>query len=62
VIGVAPREYTGGMRGLSVDAWIPILVSRTLSIGESGNWTEQRGSRGLCRGVASLLRAGGERE
>ena len=47
VIGVAPREYTGGMRGLSVDAWIPILVSRTLSIGESGNWTEQRGSRGL---------------
>jgi predicted permease len=47
VVGVAPREYTGGLRGLSLDAWIPILVSRTLSIGESGSWTEQRGSRGL---------------
>ena len=47
VVGVGPREYTGGMRGLSMDAWIPLLVSRALSIGESGSWTEQRGSRGL---------------
>jgi hypothetical protein len=47
IAGVAARDYTGGMRGLSVDAWLPILVSQQLTIGERGNWTEQRGSRGL---------------
>ena len=52
VVGVVAREYTGGMRGVFVDAWIPILASRELSAGELSaggrvDWTEQRGSRGL---------------
>jgi macrolide transport system ATP-binding/permease protein len=47
IVGVAAREYAGGMRGLSMHAWIPMLVSRDLSPGERANWIEQRGSRGL---------------
>jgi len=47
IAGVAARDYTGAMRGLSIDAWLPMLVSQQLTIGERGNWTNQRGSRGL---------------
>ena len=52
VVGVIAREYTGGMRGLLVDAWVPILPTRDLlggelSAGGRDTWTEQRGSRGL---------------
>jgi predicted permease len=47
IAGVAARDYTGAMRGLSVDAWLPILASWRLTTGERGNWTEQRTSRGL---------------
>ena len=47
VVGVAAREYLGGLRGLSVDGWIPMLPSRVLAPAGRGNWTEQRGSRGM---------------
>src|SRR5262245_46301872 len=45
IAGVAAREYTGGLRGLSVDAWIPMLPSRALTPATRDNWIEQRGSR-----------------
>jgi predicted permease len=47
IVGVAAREYLGGLRGLSVDAWIPMLPSRTLVPDQRDSWTEQRGSRGM---------------
>src|SRR4030095_7567897 len=47
IVGVAAREYLGGLRGLSVDAWIPMLPSRTLVPDQRDSWLEQRGSRGM---------------
>lgn len=46
IVGVAPPEFTGAPRGLSIDAWIPIAASRALTPSR-GDWTTQRGSRGL---------------
>ena len=54
VVGIAAREFTGGMRGLSIDAWIPILASREAV--ERGNWIEHRTSRGLL--LLGRLRSG----
>ncbi len=47
IVGVAAREYLGGLRGLSIDAWIPMLPSQALSPAGREPWTAQRGSRGL---------------
>lgn len=47
VVGVAARAYTGGLRGLSVDAWVPMLPSQVLAPSGRETWMEQRGSRGL---------------
>jgi len=47
IVGVAAREYMGGLRGLSVDAWIPMLPSQALAPAGRDSWTVQRGSRGL---------------
>jgi predicted permease len=45
IVGIAPREYLGAIRGLAIDAWVAMLPSRELASG--GRWIEQRGSRGL---------------
>jgi predicted permease len=46
IVGVVPPEYAGALRGLSMDAWIPIAASRTLSPSDT-DWMTSRGSRGL---------------
>jgi predicted permease len=46
IVGVAAREYTGAMRGLAIDAWVPLAAARSLAHG-GRDATEQRGSRGL---------------
>jgi len=45
VVGVAPEGFQGSMRGLRVDAWVPVEAF-ALSTGDTGALTE-RGSRGL---------------
>jgi putative ABC transport system permease protein len=47
VAGVAAHEFYGGLRGLSVDGWIPMLPSQALSPVGRDPWTTARGSRGL---------------
>lgn len=45
VIGVAPESFHGSIRGLRIDAWVPIEVAAELS-GDGGILSE-RGTRGL---------------
>jgi predicted permease len=47
VVGVAAERYTGALRGLSIDAWVPMSAMRTLATGEQRGSFERRGSRGL---------------
>jgi len=46
IVGVIPPEFKGALRGLSVDAWIPIASSRELGPSRRDR-TQERGSRGL---------------
>ena len=45
IIGVAPKGFTGFLRGLSVDLWVPINADPILNPGS--NNIERRGNRGL---------------
>jgi len=54
VIGVAPKGYAGGFRGLAIDTWVPI-GSATL-IGASADEFTERGNRGTM--IIARLRDG----
>jgi predicted permease len=45
VIGVAPPQYTGMLRGLSFDVWVPLMMMPALDL--AGERILTRGNRGL---------------
>ncbi len=54
VVGVAPEGFQGSMRGVRVDAWVPLEATAVL--GGNEGFLAERGSRGLM--LLARLRAG----
>ncbi len=47
VVGIAPPQYTGMMRGLSCEIWVPAMMTPLLDASGSDNLLRSRGSRWL---------------
>jgi predicted permease len=56
VVGVAPPEYVGAMRGLAMDLWIPLSMQDVARTGRSG--LTSRGNRGIM--LIGRLRPGAD--
>jgi macrolide transport system ATP-binding/permease protein len=47
VVGIAPPQYTGMMRGLSSEVWVPAMIMPVLEPARGPNMVASRGSRWL---------------
>jgi predicted permease len=48
VVGIAPSQYTGMVRGLSSEVWVPAMIMPVLEPGRGSNMVSSRGSRWLA--------------
>jgi putative ABC transport system permease protein len=56
IVGVAPPDYVGAMRGLAMDLWIPLSMQEVARTGRSG--LTSRGNRGIM--LIGRLRPGAD--